>query len=265
MFNAEPKLLQRIAPHIQRVLILDPNPQAVRLLSDVLRAITLCQVQSAATNSRALQIARTFDPQIIFTEYGGPGLDGLAFTMALRRSDAPCRIAPVIMATGEATAQAILAARDAGVHEFVRKPYTTKDVIRRLEAVTLKHRDWVEAVQYVGPDRRRFNSGDYAGPRKRRSDNGAPATDQDRLLQCLKIIRAAGNALDSDWPQARRALMAQALGLQKLGMNSDQTKLLDAGAVLQRAVLPEGPPDRPLIVAAIRDALTFLPAEHKAA
>jgi CheY-like chemotaxis protein len=265
VFNAEPRLLQRIAPHIQRVLILDPNPQSVRMLSDVLRAITLCQVQSAATNSRALQIARTFDPQIIFTEYGAPGLDGLAFTLALRRSDASCRTAPVVMATAEATAQAILAARDAGVHEFIRKPYTTKDIVRRLEAVTLKHRDWVEAVQYVGPDRRRFNSGDYAGPRKRRSDNGAPPTDQDRLLQCLKIIRAAGNALDSDWSQARRALMAQALGLQKLGMNSDRHRLLDAGAVLQRAVLPEGPPDKPLIGAAIRSALTFLPAEEKAA
>jgi CheY-like chemotaxis protein len=265
LFNVDPKILRKIAPHIQRVLILDANPQSVRLLGDVLRSITLCQVQSAAINSRGLQIARTFDPQIVFTEYAAPGLDGLAFTMALRRSDASCRTAPIIVATAEATAAAIKASRDAGAHEFIRKPYTTNDIIRRLEAVTLKHRDWVEAVQYVGPDRRRFNSGDYSGPRKRRSDNGAPPTDMDRLLQCLKIIRAAGGALDSDWPQARRALMAQALGLQKLGMTSDKAGLLDAGAALQRAVLPEGPPDRPLIGAAIRGALVFLPEQEKAA
>lgn len=265
MFNVDPKVLRKIAPHIQRVLILDGNPQSVRLLSDVLRAITLCQVQSAGTNQRALQIARSFDPQVIFTEYAGPGLDGLAFTMSLRRSDASCRTAPIIVSTAEATAAAIKASRDAGAHEFIRKPFTTIDIIRRLEAVTLKHRDWVEAVHYVGPDRRRFNSGDYKGPRKRRSDNGAPTTDQDRLLQCLKIIRAAGAALESDWPQARRALMAQALGLQKLGMTSDKTDLLDAGAALQRAVLPEGAPDLPLIGAAIRRALAFLPAEEKAA
>lgn len=265
MFNADPKILRKIAPHIQRVLILDANPQSVRLLSDVLRSITLCQVQSASTNSRALQLARTFDPQVIFTELAAPGLDGLAFTLALRRSDASCRTAPIVVATADATAAAIKAARDAGAHEFVRKPFTTGDIIRRLEAMVLKHRDWVEAVHYVGPDRRRFNSGDYKGPRKRRSDNGAPPTDQDRLLQCLKIIRAAGAALDSDWPQARRALMAQALGLQKLGMTSDKTGLLDAGAALQRAVLPEGPPDRPLIGAAIRSALAYLPEQEKAA
>ncbi len=265
MFNADPKLLRQIAPHIQRVLILDGNPQSVRLLSDVLRAITLCQVQSAATNNRALQMARSFDPQIVFVEYLAQGLDGLAFTLSLRRSDAACRIVPIIMTTSEATAQAIKGARDAGVHEFVRKPFTTKDIIRRLEAVTLKHRDWVEAVQYVGPDRRRFNSGDYSGPRKRRSDNGAAPTDQDRLLQALKIVRAAGNALISDWPQARRALMAQSLALQKIGMSGSDHALLDVGAALQRAVLPEGPPDQALIAAVIRRALTFLPAEEKAA
>ena len=38
----------------------------------------------------------------------------------------------------------------------MRKPFTIGDLERRLEAVTLKPRDWVEAVQYVGPDRRRF-------------------------------------------------------------------------------------------------------------
>nr|6SFT_A Chain A, Two-component receiver protein CleD [Caulobacter vibrioides NA1000] len=33
-----------------------------------------------------------------------------------------------------------------------------------------KPREWVEAVAYVGPDRRRFNSADYKGPRKRKAD-----------------------------------------------------------------------------------------------
>jgi hypothetical protein len=48
-------------------------------------------------------------------------------------------------------AGAILAARDAGVHEFLRKPYSMKDLVRRLEAVTLRDRDWVEGVGYIGP------------------------------------------------------------------------------------------------------------------
>ena len=92
------------------------------------------------------------------------------------------------------------------MHEFLRKPFTIKDLLRRLEAVTLRQRDWVEAVGYVGPDRRRFNSGDYSGALKRRSD--AQATpDSERMAQALKILRSAiaavgqrsgtGDALDA--------------------------------------------------------------------
>ena len=44
------------------------------------------------------------------------------------------------------------------------------DLFRRVENVTCKSRPWIEAVMYVGPDRRRFNSGEFAGAKKRRSD-----------------------------------------------------------------------------------------------
>src|SRR5215217_8938999 len=62
---------------------------------------------------------------------------------------------------------------DAGVHEFLRKPFTSGDLLKRVENVALKPRTWIEAVGYVGPDRRRFNSGEYSGPTKRKSDRAA--------------------------------------------------------------------------------------------
>ena len=116
------------------------------------------------------------------------------------------------MVTATATAGAILAARDAGVHEFLRKPYNARDLLRRLEAVTLRPRDWIEAVGYVGPDRRRFNSGDYPGKLKRRSDAATP--DAARILQALKIIKSAILAIDTDPAQAMRALKTQAANIE---------------------------------------------------
>lgn len=115
------------------------------------------------------------DPQIVFVEYAGPDLDGPGFTRALRRSQFPCRQAPVIMVTSTSTPSAILAARDSGVHEVLRKPYALKDLVRRLEAVFLKSRDWIEAQAYVGLDRRRFNSAEFDGRRKRTADKAAAA------------------------------------------------------------------------------------------
>jgi CheY-like chemotaxis protein len=262
LFIADEKLHQRLAPHLQRVLIVDPQPASVKLLGDLLRSIVSTQIVTAPNDAKALQLAAVFDPQIIFMEHSGAHMDGARLAKAIRRSEFACRKAPIIMVTGEATAGAILGARDAGVHEFLRKPFTIKDLLRRLEAVALKPRDWVEAVQYIGPDRRRFNSGDYAGPRKRKSD-ARKTPDEARLVQALKIVRAAAGALDSDWPQARRALLAQAADIQKVAVSVNDMTLMSAAAALSRQLTDETATDRAALNAAINGLLAFMPKEEQ--
>jgi DNA-binding response OmpR family regulator len=140
---------------------------------------------------------------------------------------------PVIMVTGVATASTILAARDAGVHEFLRKPFNMKDLTRRLEAVTLKDRDWVEAMGYVGPDRRRFNSGDYRGPKKRQNDD-PPNPQEARIVQALKILRSAIAGIEADPEQAMRSMLAQATTIQQAATELKDLKLTMAAATFYR-------------------------------
>lgn len=263
MLTDEDKLFQRLAPRLQRVLVVDPAPASVKLLQELTRTITPGQLFAAPTDAKGMILAQSVDPQIIFVEHSGPGMDGARLTRAIRRSDFACRMAPVVMVTGEATAQAILGARDAGVHEFLRKPYTMKDLLRRLEAVILKQRDWVEAVQYVGPDRRRFNSGEYAGPRKRKTDSRA-SPDRAKVLQALKIVRSAAGSLDSDWMQARRALAAQAMDLQQAGVAVGDLKLVEAAATMARLLPPEGEPDKSALRRSILGLLDFMPKDAEA-
>lgn len=213
MFDVDKKVIDKMAPHLKRVLVADPQPASARLISELLRDIARSHVWAAPTDDRALKLAQTCDPQLVFVELADDKLDGLDFIRKLRRSTWSCRQAPVIALTGTATAPLILAARDAGAHEFLRKPFSMKDLVRRLEAVTLRDRDWVEGVAYIGPDRRRFNSGDYAGPLKRKTD-GSETPYQQKINQALKIVRAAVAAADSDPQQALRAMLAQANMLQ---------------------------------------------------
>ncbi len=170
MFNANPKTMARVAAKVQRVLIIDPNPHAARLLADLCKELGSKQLAVAQTTERALFVLKEFEPDLVFTEFAAPDLDGVDFTRRMRRSTCSMRKSPVIMVTAEATAASIISARNAGVHEYLRKPFTAGDLFRRIENVALKPRLWIEAQMYVGPDRRRFNSEDYGGSRKRRAD-----------------------------------------------------------------------------------------------
>lgn len=267
MFTDDDKIIAKMAPHLQRVLIVDPHPASARLLADLMRSLMRSQVWIAPSGRKALELIKDLPAQIIFIELSGHDVDGVEFTRRLRRSHAACRQAPVVVMTAEATAQAIRAARDAGVHEFMRKPFTTKDLLRRLEAVTLRQRDWVEAVEYIGPDRRRFNSGDYKGPLKRKSD-ARQTPDAARISQALKILRSAVGAVATDPTQALRAMLAQAADLQKAALAVNDLNLTTAAADLQRYLTSVVDKRAPFTVEEaakrIDPLLVFLPAEAAA-
>jgi DNA-binding response OmpR family regulator len=264
LFNTDAKIIQRMAPMLQRVLIVDPQPAGARLIGELMRDIARSQVWVAETREKAMRLAGSYDPHIIFTEMGPSPLDGIAFTKELRRSHISARYVPVIMITGQATAAGILGARDGGVHEFLRKPFTMKDLLRRLEAVTLRQRDWVEAVNYVGPDRRRFNSGDYAGSLKRRSDARA-TPDSERMAQALKILRSAIGAVGTDPCQAMRSMQAQVTDLRKCGMSVADLKLtteaIDFGRYLDEIERKAPPYDEAQLEAKAAALLTYMPKD----
>jgi DNA-binding response OmpR family regulator len=260
------KLDQVLAPHLARVLILDQTPSAARMLTDLLNNIRRGEVWLASTTASAVSMAQTADPQIIFAEYSGPDLDGLAFTKALRRSSFTCRKVPVIMVTAQATPAAILGARDSGVHEFLRKPYTYKDLVRRLEAALIRPRGWVESIGYIGPDRRRFNSAEFRGARKRRSDS-AKSDEEASALQALRIVASAVGAIETDPAQALRSLCVQAKELQKAASVIGNEPLRAAAVELQRQLDGIGTPDRlrrAELEPFARKLLAFLPQSEAA-
>jgi CheY-like chemotaxis protein len=218
---------------LRRVLIIDPQPHSARALGELLRRPGGPEIWGAPSVARALRQAAKIDPDVIFCELVAEKLDGGAFTRALRRSDLACRKAPVILVTADVCDQAVLAARDAGAHELLRRPILAKDLARRVEAAVHLQRDWVESMDYVGPDRRRFNSADFAGPLKRLADQPAIPAGV-RIGEALKIVRSALGALEADPAQARRALTAQVAILQAAAAEASDTRLTAAVEPLAR-------------------------------
>lgn len=265
MIFGEEKLARQLAPFLQRVLVVDGSPAGGKLLGELLKGVGAKQVYAESSAAAAMAACKAVEPQVIFTELAGKDLDGLQFVRALRRSNMACRQAPVIVVTAEATAAAIVASRNAGVHEFLRKPFTTRDLVRRLEAVCLRSRDWIEAMNYIGPDRRRFNSGDYQGPRKRQSDHPAMA-DAARIRQALIILKSAIKAIESDPVQALRAMQAQTAELQKVAASIKDPRLKAATAVFDRclcAAAQSGVLSRSDVEASSASLWGFMPPEEE--
>lgn len=236
MFAANARTLSRIEPAVRRVVIIDSNMSAARLLTDIMKGMGAREVYAESDEERALELLRDVEPGVIFTERSGETLNGETLARRVRRSSMVCRMSPIIMVTTEATAAAIKGARDAGIHEFLRKPFTTGDLFKRVENVALKPRPWIEAVGYVGPDRRRFNSGEYSGSRKRRSDGSAGGGPAEVRDQASRILIAAMAQFEQDPSQATRAIRQQAETLNGLAIKSADAKLAMVVATLQAYV-----------------------------
>ncbi|MGV8929606.1 MAG: response regulator [Brevundimonas sp.] len=258
MFAVDRRVLAKLEPVIKRVLIVDPNPHAARLLTDIMKGLGARDIAVQSEEKGALNAAAELEPGIVFTERSGNGLDGESLARALRRSHMNCRRAPIIMVTADATARTILGARDSGVHEFLRKPFTGADLFKRVENVALKPRDWVEAVGYVGPDRRRFNSGAYSGPGKRRADRSltGPAGHAAAKDQAMRILGSALDQFDTDPMQAVRAIREQAATLKTLAMKVSDSRLAVAVGALEVS-MAAGPPTKATLAAPIGTLLAM--------
>lgn len=261
MSAADGNVEQRIAALMQRVLIVDPQPASARLMFELLRNVGRCQIWTAVDAVRALELAQSAEPQLVFVEHGDE-LDGIGFVRALRRSYVAARKSAAVVVSAQATAAVIIGARDAGAHEFLRRPFTFNDLTRRLETIARRPREWVEGIEYIGPDRRRFNAGDYAGPLRRRVDH-AKTPDEARIVQALRNLKAALAALDRDPRQALRSMQAQTDVLGCVAKSKSDLVFGRAVAALAESITRRDIEalDRPQITRLAAPLLALLPAE----
>jgi DNA-binding response OmpR family regulator len=158
MHAVDPAVKSRLAPLLRRVLIVDPNAHLAELLGGCLTGFGAKTIILKADPDAGVEAARATEPTLIVTEALADA-DPFALVRSIRRSAMACRQTPVVVLTTLATASALQAAKDAGAHEFLRKPFDRRDLMRRLDHLARAPRPWVDKPDYSGPDRRTFNSG----------------------------------------------------------------------------------------------------------
>ena len=116
------------------VLIVDDSIIIRRHLSGILKKIGMRNIHFAEDGAVALREvkARSFD--LVMLDWNMPHISGLDALRAMR-SDEATRKTPVIMVTGEALRENIIAAVQAGANDYIVKPYTEESVLHKVRCV----------------------------------------------------------------------------------------------------------------------------------
>jgi CheY-like chemotaxis protein len=149
------------------VLVVDPSPHMASLVAQMLRHLKVRRADEATDADRAAALLQSHRyGAIIMNDVLMPS-DGISVVRALRQASAGLnRDTPVVMMATSPEASRIEEARDAGITEFLRKPFAARDVEMRLAAMLAAPRPFIDAADYAGPDRRRRRSG-YKGANRR--------------------------------------------------------------------------------------------------
>lgn len=158
-----------------KILVVDDNAAMRGLVRTVLSAFGCEMIFEASTARQGVEILRAESVDLMILDWKMKPVDGISLVRMLRDpARSPNPYLPVIMLTAYAEPSKVHEARDAGVTEFMAKPFSSDALFRRIQVIINRPRSFVRTKQFFGPDRRRIVKPDYEGP-KRRDDEAQTA------------------------------------------------------------------------------------------
>jgi len=114
-----------------RLLVVDDEPNIVELLSASLRFAGF-EVASAANGLAALELARSFRPDLLVLDIMMPGLDGFGVVRRLRSEGSRT---PVVFLTAKDATEDKVQGLTLGGDDYVTKPFSLEEVVARIRTV----------------------------------------------------------------------------------------------------------------------------------
>ena len=113
-----------------RVLVADDSKTMRKIISRSLDAIGVSSVTEAADGSQAVALFKLNPFDMVLTDWNMPGKSGLEVVREIRSQDADV---PIIMITTEAEKRRVMEAIQAGVSDYLVKPFTAETLREKLE------------------------------------------------------------------------------------------------------------------------------------
>jgi two-component system chemotaxis response regulator CheY len=113
-----------------RVLVADDSSTMRKIILRSLNAVGIPSATEAADGEEAVKAFKPGDFDLVLTDWNMPGKNGLEVITEIRKQDAEV---PIIMVTTEAEKAKVLEAIEAGVTDYLVKPFTADTLREKIE------------------------------------------------------------------------------------------------------------------------------------
>lgn len=154
-----------------KILVVEDNQPMLEITKTLLATFGVGTIVGARDGEEGFREYCELNPDIVIADWMMKPTDGISLARRIRNDlRSPNPYVPIILMTGFSEMRRVIQARDAGVTEFLVKPFTARDLYKRITQIIERPRQFVRSEDFFGPDRRRKTPSDYTGPLRRETD-----------------------------------------------------------------------------------------------
>ncbi|HEY4163245.1 MAG TPA: response regulator [Dongiaceae bacterium] len=116
------------------ILIVDDYKTMLRIIRNLLKQLGFNNVDEATDGSMALQKLRDKDYGLVISDWNMEPMTGIQLLREVR-ADAKLKAMPFIMITAESKTENVIAAKEAGVNNYIVKPFNAATLKIKLASV----------------------------------------------------------------------------------------------------------------------------------
>ncbi len=116
------------------ILVVDDYQTMVRIIRNLLKQLGFDDVDEASDGTGALSKMKTRQYGLVISDWNMQPMTGYELLKQVR-SDEDLRATPFIMVTAESKTENVIAAKKAGVNNYIVKPFNAQTLKTKIEAV----------------------------------------------------------------------------------------------------------------------------------
>ncbi len=127
----------------QKILVIDDEPQIIRVLRQILSAHAF-DIRTASDGEAGFELFNDWQPNLVITDLQMPNLKGLELCQKIRQVSET----PIIILSVRDDEKTIVEALDIGADDYITKPFASNELLARVRAnlrrVTQKQENFIE-------------------------------------------------------------------------------------------------------------------------